>query len=79
MTLCKYKDLFGKPNQGVHSYRIFGFALFDILGTVVLALLISRAVKSSFWKVFLLLFIAAEILHYLFCVDTAFMKMIKRI
>ena len=23
VDLCKYKNIFGKPNEGFHSYRIF--------------------------------------------------------
>ena len=26
LNLCKYKDILGKPKQGVHSFRIFDIA-----------------------------------------------------
>ena len=28
---CKYADILGKPGEGVHSKRFYGFALNDIL------------------------------------------------
>lgn len=29
--LCKYKNTLGKPGKGVHSYRLFGVALADVI------------------------------------------------
>ena len=34
---CKYKDIFGKPKEGVHSYRIMNIAIVDVLATILLA------------------------------------------
>jgi hypothetical protein len=28
--LCKYKNMFGIPNKGLHSYRIFNIAIVDL-------------------------------------------------
>ena len=44
---CKYKDSLGRPNEGLHSYRIGGFAIFDIILTLILALIISDSIGSS--------------------------------
>ena len=44
MSLCKFKDyadIFGKPNEGIHSTRIGGYAFVDILGTLIIAVLLS--------------------------------------
>lgn len=30
MSLCEYKDIFGIPNEGVHSYRLFNIAIVDV-------------------------------------------------
>jgi hypothetical protein len=75
--LCKYKNIFGEPNKGAHSYRIFGLAAVDTIGTVFIAYFISLAYKKKFLPVFIALFIFGEILHVLFCVDTAFLRMIR--
>ena len=76
-TLCTYKNIFGKPNEGIHSTRIFGFAFWDIFFTVILAFLIYYFFGYNFWFVLLILFILAEIAHMLFCVDTAFTRLFK--
>lgn len=89
MYLCTYKDLLGKPGQGFHRQRIFGFALFDIIGTAIAAYLISiysnsrhfnsRSFNYNFIKSFLILFLLGTFLHIIFCVDTAFLKLLKTI
>lgn len=35
--LCKYKDILGRPNEGVHSFRIFNIAIVDVLLTILAA------------------------------------------
>lgn len=32
--LCKYKDALGEPGKGIHSYRLFGIAIADVLMTL---------------------------------------------
>jgi hypothetical protein len=34
MSLCEYKDYFGESGKGVHSYRIFNFAIVDVMMTL---------------------------------------------
>jgi len=34
MSLCKYKNYFGEPGKGVHSYRIFNIAMVDVIQTL---------------------------------------------
>ena len=41
MNLCKYKNILGKPNKGIHSYRIFNIAIADVIMTIIAAFLIS--------------------------------------
>jgi hypothetical protein len=41
MTLCKYKDIFGKPGTGVHAHRVFGLASVDVALTVLLAIVLN--------------------------------------
>ena len=76
MNLCKYKDIFGKPNTGVHSYRIFNIAIVDVLLTILVAFIIALLIKKPFWIVLLILFLLGIILHHLFCVRTTIDKLI---
>ncbi len=73
---CPFKDIFGKPGEGVHQYRIFGIAAVDMISTILGAFLISWKTNNNFLVVFTVLFIIGEILHWVFCVDTAVIKMI---
>ena len=29
MELCKYKNIFGLPNEGIHSYRFLNLAIIN--------------------------------------------------
>lgn len=73
MSLCPYTNIFGRPNEGVHKYRIFNVAVVDTLLTIFAAFLISR---RHFWIVLALLFITGIILHRLFCVRTTIDKLL---
>ena len=33
--LAKYKDIFGKPNEGAHSSRFLGIAIVDAGATII--------------------------------------------
>ena len=76
LTLCKYKDMFGKPNQGVHSFRIFNIAIVDVLLTILAAFIISYFLKTKFLYTLLLMFILGIISHRLFCVRTTIDKLL---
>lgn len=76
-TLCKYKDLFGPPGEGIHSIRIFGMAVADWAMTLLGVSVVSFSFGIAWWKVFLAAFAVAELSHYMFCVDTAVIKMLK--
>lgn len=73
---CPFANILGEPNTGVHSIRLFGFSLIDILLTVLVAYLIAKAYKINFWYSLFGLFVLGEILHYVFGTKTAFLKMI---
>ena len=74
---CPYADIFGKPNTGVHSIRLFGLSVVDIALTIIGAYLITKVYKIDFWKSLLGFFILGEILHYIFGANTAFLQMIN--
>ena len=71
LGLCKYKDMFGKVGQGIHSYRIFNIAIVDVLLTILGAFIIHLFLPDhNYFLILLLLFILGIILHRLFCVRT---------
>ena len=76
LGLCRYKDIFGRPNEGGHSYRIFNIAIVDVVFTIIGAFLISRWFDIPFWKSLIGLFIIGIILHKLFCVRTTIDKLL---
>jgi uncharacterized membrane protein len=75
MSLCKYRDIFGKVGTGVHSLRLFNIAVVDTLLTLLGAYLISTYLKSNLLLTFLILIIASLLIHRAFCVETTLTKM----
>jgi hypothetical protein len=76
MNLCKYKNALGEPGKGIHSYRLFGVAIADVIMTIIAAFLISYFFKFSFIKTLLVLFLTGIVLHRLFCVRTTIDKLL---
>jgi hypothetical protein len=72
MDLCKYSDIFGKPNTGAHSYRLFGIAIVDVIATIFLGIFIkSYFLKNmDIFKILIFLFLLGIIAHRVFCVKT---------
>ncbi len=73
---CQYQNIFGQPNQGLHSYRIFNYALIDLLLTLIISYLISWKYQFNLILTTLAIFILGQILHKVFCVQTQFIKLI---
>lgn len=76
MSLCKYKNLFGEPKKGFHSIRLFNIAILDLIGTIAIALLISKIFRTSFLYTLITLLIIGIILHRMFCVRTTIDKLL---
>lgn len=79
MSFCPFKaysEIFGKPKQGVHSYRILDLAIADIIMTIIGAIIISLILKINLFLTLIFLFLLGIILHRLFCVNTTINKMI---
>jgi len=76
MNLCKYKDALGIPDKGIHSYRLFGVAIADVIMTIIAALLLSYFYNFPFIHAFLVLFILGILLHRIFCVRTTLDKLL---
>jgi hypothetical protein len=80
--LCKYTNLFGNPNKGVHSIRIFNIAVIDVLATILSAFIIYLFINKiinwnvSFWLILIMLFILGIIMHRIFCVRTTIDKLL---
>jgi len=75
-NLCKYKDIFGKPNQGAHSYRIFNIAIVDVLLTILAAYILSILTGYKFVYTLIFMFILGIISHRIFCVRTTIDKLL---
>ena len=76
MSLCKYKDIFGKPGEGPHQYRIFNIAIIDTLLTMLLAYVISYFSGISLMYVIPGTFLLGIVVHRLFCVRTTVDKLL---
>ena len=70
MNLCKYKNIFGIPKQGIHSWRIFDVAMADVVMTIIGAVLISYFTKIPLIYCLIGFFLLGIILHRMFCVKT---------
>ena len=68
--LKEYKDILGKPKQGVHSYRILDVALTDYLMTIVGAFIISYYTEIPVVITTIGLFNVGILLHIIFGVPT---------
>jgi hypothetical protein len=74
---CEYKDIFGKPGEGIHSFRIFNISVVDVLLVIFAAYLIQLAVPSfSFIYILIILFVFGILVHRLFCVSTTIDKLL---
>lgn len=76
MALCDYRDLFGKPNEGIRKYRIADIAIYDVSVIVVIGFAISYFTKISIWIVWFVLFVSGVIVHRMFCVRTGIDKLL---
>ena len=76
MDLCKYKNALGVPGKGIHSYRLFGVAIADVIMTIIGAILISFSFKTNLMYTIICLFLLGIFLHRLFCVRTTVDKVL---
>lgn len=76
LNLCKYKDIFGRPKEGAHSWRVFDIAVVDVALTLIVAGLITWYSQVPLWQTSLALFTAGIVLHRAFCVRTTVDKLL---
>jgi hypothetical protein len=70
-SLSKYKYIFGKPGEGVHSIRILDVAAVDYALTIAGSMLLSWATKLPLVLATILMFIIAILLHWAFGLKTS--------
>jgi hypothetical protein len=73
---CKYKYIFGKPSEGVHSIRLFDLAVIDVIMVIIGGLFIAHYFNYNKYKVIGILFLIGIISHRLFCVRTTVDKLL---
>jgi uncharacterized membrane protein YcaP (DUF421 family) len=82
MNLCKFKDnviltnIFGKPNEGIHQFRVFDIAIIDFIGTIFGAWLVSYFFKLPFLYLLVVFFALGILAHRIFCVRTTIDKIL---
>ena len=69
-NLCQYKDIFGKPKEGVHSYRIFDIAIVDVIFTILGGIIIAYSFNFDYTNTIIILFVLGIVMHRIFCVET---------
>ena len=76
--LCRYKNMFGKPNTGIHTYRLFNISIIDVLLTIILAWLIKHLILPSteIVEILFICFMSGIIVHRIFCVRTTIDKLL---
>ena len=76
MNLCKFKDILGKPNEGIHQFRVFDISILDVMGTIFGAWLVSYFLKIPFIYSLVGLFGLGIFAHRIFCVRTTIDKIL---
>ena len=74
--LCKYKNLFGKPGEGIRKYRIFDIAIYDTAVVIIIGLIFYYFSGYNIWLTLAVLFISGIIAHRIFCVRTGVDKLL---
>ena len=75
-SLCPYKNLIGKLNEGIHKYRLLDISMFDLIVTIILAYLIAKYYNQDFKMILVVLLLLGIIIHRLFCVRTTIDKIL---
>ena len=72
MDLSQYKDSLGQPRQGFHAARVplLDVALWDTVGTIVIAICIALLFRVSIWKTVVAAFVLGTLMHIAFGVRT---------
>jgi hypothetical protein len=74
--LCKYKEIAGKPGEGLHKYRFLNIAVIDFLMTLLAAYLFAYYMNYPVIYVIIGFFTIGIIAHRIFCVRTTIDKLL---
>jgi hypothetical protein len=74
----KYSNIFGAPGTGVHAYRLFDFAIVDVLGTALVSYYVAKVYNYPVPQTMLLAFAFGHAMHLLFKVDTTLVKLLNK-
>lgn len=66
-----YAFALGVPGQGFHAARFGGVALYDVIGTLILALITAWGLNIPVWVSIAAWFLVAEFAHWLVGTPTA--------
>lgn len=66
--LCKFKNAFGIPREGLRKYRILDIAILDTAVVILCGFIISYFTGYNLWLTLAVLFILGIIVHRMFCV-----------
>jgi len=67
---CPYKNIFGKPREGAHAYRVFDIAVVDVVCTLALGIALAYAFNWNTILTCVVLFLLGIAAHRAFCVRT---------
>jgi len=67
---CQYKYALGYPGKGIHQYRFLGTAIVDYLGSILIAMIITKFTKIPLVLTTIGVLVLGIILHLLFCLKT---------
>ena len=75
--LSKWKNIFGKPNQGIHAIRFNNVAIVDYFITIIMAFILSAITNIPVEITTIFSFALGIISHILFGVNTTATKFLK--
>jgi fructose-1,6-bisphosphatase/inositol monophosphatase family enzyme len=70
---------FGAPREGVHKQRFLGMAAYDIIASLLGAILISWTFNVRFLYAAAGVFLAGIVSHWVFCVDTTVNRLVEKV
>ena len=70
----KYRDIFGIPNKGVHSYKIAGCAIIDYILTILSSIVIAYFTNFPLVLTTIVMLVLGIIFHSMFAVNTHTIK-----
>jgi hypothetical protein len=76
MNLCNYSNIFGEPNTGIHSIRLFNIAIVDVLVVLLFDAFICYITRIPYWICVFVTFILGIVAHRAFCVKTTIDKIL---